>query len=372
MRKQHRVSRAILRYHVLCFISIDERPTMPSNRLYAYDVVRVVAMAFVVAVHSLVVVDASSPAIFLVYAVCQATFFTANALFFMLSGKFNLRERKTDEDLKGYYLKRFRGFLLPILILFLIRTLYNLFPNYETVLHVGKEYIKNSLGGFNSMEYWFVFTLFGFLLVAPFIAPMFSKMTGFAKKLFLGIGLSYNLLVLVTSNMGIDFGWGYLFSGFALAFCLGAFVEDLFTTRKARTWLYLCAAGGLAVTVLLAWNGWMKTIHDTSPFYTVLAIGIYIFILSAAKNAKPSKVVSFMAQHSFSVYLVHMMFLLPISRMMPQIDGAASLALYVATTAIVFGLSLLCAIVIDAILVKPAQKAFDWIAGKAASRREAQ
>ena len=345
---------------------------MPSNRLYAYDVVRVVAMAFVVAVHSLVVVDASSPAIFLVYAVCQATFFTANALFFMLSGKFNLRERKTDEDLKGYYLKRFRGFLLPILILFLIRTLYNLFPNYETVLHVGKEYIKNSLGGFNSMEYWFVFTLFGFLLVAPFIAPMFSKMTGFAKKLFLGIGLSYNLLVLVTSNMGIDFGWGYLFSGFALAFCLGAFVEDLFTTRKARTWLYLCAAGGLAVTVLLAWNGWMKTIHDTSPFYTVLAIGIYIFILSAAKNAKPSTAVSFMAQHSFSVYLVHMMFLLPISGMMPQIDGAASLALYVATTAIVFGLSLLCAIVIDAILVKPAQKAFDWIAGKTASRREAQ
>lgn len=343
---------------------------MPTNRLYAYDVVRVVAMVFVVAVHSLVAIDASSTALYLLYAACQATFFTANALFFMLSGKFNLRERTSDEDLKKYYLKRFRGFMLPILILFLVRTLYNLFPDYETILHVGKEYVKNSLGGFNTMEYWFVFTLFGFLLVAPFIAPIFSRMSTFAKKLFLGIGLIYNLFVLIASNMGIAFGWGYLFSGFALAFCLGPIIEDLFTSKRQKRLLYLCAIGGLAVTVLLAWNGWTRTIHDTSPFYTVLAIGIYVFILSAAKSAKPSKVVSFLAQHSFSVYLVHMMFLLPIQNNLPPLTGIATVPLYLGVVLLAFCLSLLCAIAIDAALIKPAQRLFDRIVQSASRTKQ--
>ena len=81
-----------------------------AGRQYAYDVVRVVAMTFVVAVHSLVVIDQSSTILFLVFAVGQAVFFTANALFFMLSGKFNMRERETPTDLARYYVRRFRGF----------------------------------------------------------------------------------------------------------------------------------------------------------------------------------------------------------------------------------------------------------------------
>ena len=70
------------------------------NRLYSYDVVRVVAMFFVIAVHSLSVVDTSTNIGFLFFATGQALFFTANALFFMMSGKFNVRECKTDQDLK--------------------------------------------------------------------------------------------------------------------------------------------------------------------------------------------------------------------------------------------------------------------------------
>lgn len=162
--------------------------------------------------------------------------------FFMLSGKFNLRERKTSEELRNYYLKRFRGFLLPILILFFIRTMYDLFPHYESILSVGSTYSKNTLGGFDSIEYWFVFSLFGYLLAAPFVAPALSKLSDYPKKAFFFIGLFYNLLVLVAENMGLAFGWGYLFSGFAFAFCLGAFIEDIFNSKQSRTLLYISAA----------------------------------------------------------------------------------------------------------------------------------
>lgn len=329
------------------------------NRLYAYDVVRVAAMVFVIAVHSLVALDVSSTPMFILYAACQATFFTANALFFMLSGKFNLKARDDDESLKRYYIRRIRGFLIPILILFFVRTLYNLYPNFETVPHVLKQYAINTLGGFSGMEYWFVFTLFGFLVVAPFIAPAFSKMSPFSRKLFLGIGLLYNLLVLIAANRGVEFSWGYLFSGFALAFCAGAFIENLASTAKQRGWFYISAVAGLLITIALAYFGFSDGIHDISPFYTLLAIGIYLFILNAAKRAKPSKFISLLAKHSFSVYLVHMMFLLPLSDALPHLSGIASIGVYLALVFAVFVLSIAAAALIDAVLVKPAQRLFD-------------
>lgn len=339
-----------------------------NNRLYAYDIVRVVAMTFVVAVHSLVALDTSSHPMFLLFAACQVVFFTANALFFMLSGKFNLRERKDDAGLRQYYLKRFRGFMIPIIILFLIRTIYNLYPHFGSIANIGKEYVKNSLGAFSSMEYWFVFTLFGFLIVAPFIAPIFSRMTAFSKKVFLGIGLGYNLLTIIAQNLGLDFSWGYLFSGFALAFFLGAFIEGLFTSPKSRKILYVASIASVVITVWMHQEGLTQGIHDISPFYTILAIGIYIFLLNAFKSAKPSRVVSFIAEHSFSVYLVHMMFLLPIQSILPPLTGIATIPLYLAVVAAVLALSLLCAIVIDALLIKPTQKLFDRVTGMIRNR----
>ena len=335
-----------------------------AERQYAYDVVRTVAMVFVVCVHSLVVIDQSSTVLFLVFAAGQALFFTANGLFFMLSGRFNLRERETPADLARYYLRRFRGFILPVLIVFLIRTLYDLYPTYESALQVAKAYAVNVLGGLSGVEYWFVYALFGFLLVAPFLAPAFSHMSPFAKRVFFGIGLGYNLLVLIADNRGVEFAWGYLFSGFAFAFCLGAFVEDLFATKRSRRVLYAAAAFGLVATVVMAWEGLYAGIHDTSPFYTLLAIGIYIFILNAAKGARPSRVVSFMAKHSFSVYLIHTMFLRAVCEVVPAVSGGASLLAYPVVVAATLALSLAGAVLIDTVLVRPAQRLFDRLTAR--------
>lgn len=334
---------------------------MAEQRLYSYDVVRVVAMVFVVAVHSLAVVDTTSTAGFLFLAVGQAVFFTANALFFMMSGKFNVRECNTDQDLKRYYYKKIRNILLPILILFFIRTLYDLYPHYESALFVGKEYIKNTLGAYNSIEYWFVFTLVGFLLVAPFLAKSFLSMSKFAQKVFLGIGLAYNFCVLIATNFGIPFSWGYLFSGFAFVFFLGVYIDKLFTTKKQIMLLLLIAVASLAITVLFAWNGKIKGIHDISPFYTLIAIAIYLGILYLFRNAKPSRIVSFMAKHSFSVYLIHMMVLMPISVLVAGDRGFSTMGLYFLVVAVVFFLSLGLAFIVDTFIVKPVQKLFDRV-----------
>lgn len=332
------------------------------QRLYAYDVVRVVAMTFVVAVHSLMVVDASFAGEFLFFAIGQALFFTANALFFMMSGKFNVRECKTDQDLKRYFYKKIRGIVLPVLILFLIRTLYDLFPNYGSVLHVGKEYVLNTLGVYGDIEYWFVFTLIGFLLVAPFLAPSFLKMSEFAQKVFLAIGLIFNLVVLFAVNFGVTFAWGYLFSGFAFVFFIGTYIDKFLPKSNKQLFIVVCVSiVCLAITVCFAWNGKIKNIHDTSPFYTLLAIGIYLTILYVFRNAKPSKIISFIAEHSFSVYLVHMMVLMPVAGILPADTGYSTIAVYFVVVLVVSALSFVVAIIIDSVLVKPEQKLFDKV-----------
>lgn len=331
-----------------------------ANRQYPYDVVRVVAMVFVIAVHSLVMIDTSWSLGWYLFAAGQGLFFTANALFFMLSGKFNLRERKDDRALLDYYRKRIRNFLIPIAILFLIRTLYNLYPHFGSLYHVGREYLRNSIAIFGGMEYWFVFTLFGYLIVAPFLAPMVGKLTPLSRKIFFGIGIAYHAALFVFTNLTIDFSWGYLFSGFAFTFCLGGFVEDLFPSKRSLVWLGVTSLACLGAIVLCAREGWTAGLHDTSPFYTILAVGVYLLVIAGSKRLKPNRAVSFLAQHSFSVYLVHMMFLMPISNALSgMFTGPASIAAYLAVVALVFACSTAAAAVIDAVIVKPVQRLFN-------------
>lgn len=334
------------------------------ERQYAFDVVRVIAMVFVVGVHSLMVVDTTWVGGAFYETVGQSLMFTANALFFLLSGKFNLRERKTDEDLKRYYFKRARNFLLPILVLFFVRTLYNCFPFSDGPIAVFKEFVRSSLGTFSSMEYWFVFSLFGYLLAAPFIAHGLVHATAFAKRCFMVIGFGYCTCVFVFGNLGIEFSWGYLFAGFAFTFALGAFADELSHTKKGARRIGLIGLVGFALTVFFAWSGWRVGVFDVSPFYTVAALGLYGVILYAFRNAKPSRAVSFLAQHSFSVYLIHMMVLMPLARSLPPLEGAASLLGHIGVTAVVFGITLVLAIVADAVLVKPCQRLFDKVTGK--------
>lgn len=91
-------------------------------RLYKYDFVRAVAILFVVAVHSLYFVDQSNPACLWIYWTLLTLFLTGNALFFLMSGKFNLRERPNDAGVKKILLQQNQKYHAP---------------NYNSISHQG-------------------------------------------------------------------------------------------------------------------------------------------------------------------------------------------------------------------------------------------
>lgn len=326
-------------------------------RLYKYDFVRTVAIFFVVAVHSLYFVDQSSAACLWIYWALQSLFFTGNALFFLLSGKFNLRERTDDAGVKKFYYNKIRNIMLPIVIVFLIRTFYNLYPDI-TALGFAKAFVKNFSFEFASTEYWFVFSLVGCIIVAPFLAHAFAKLSRFEQKVFLAIGLGFNLLVIIAGNAGYAFKWGYLFSGFSFVFCLGQYIESFFTPRNNRV-LAIAAPLCLIVTVFLIDYGMRTNVQDISPIFTILSLGVYALLLFLGDKMNPSKFVSFIAKHSFSIYLVHMMILLPLEGVLPILSGKWSLLMFAGVTLLVFAASTGVAFVLDKVVIDPAKNLFD-------------
>ena len=327
-------------------------------RLYRYDFVRAVAIMFVVAVHSLYFVNSVHEQCAYPFYALQTIFFTGNVLFFLLSGKFNLREKKDDAAVKKFYYNKIRNIVVPIVIIFFIRTLYDLYPDYSLGLVV-KTFIKNFVYDYSHIEYWFMYTLVGFLLVAPFLSHAFARFSKFEKKLFVGIGLGYHLVLLIVSDAGYPLGWSYLFLGFSFTFFIGGFIEDLFETKKSRYVLALASVLCLLATMVLFHFGKTGGLQDSSPFYTVLAIGIYIGLLQLGEKMKPSRAVSFIAKHSFSIYLVHMMILIPLHSVIPVMEGPISFLGFLGAFAIVFPLSLLLAFVLDKCVVDPAELLFD-------------
>ena len=338
-------------------------------RLYKYDFVRAVAIMFVVAVHSLYFVNSVHEQCAYPFYALQTIFFTGNVLFFLLSGKFNLREKKDDAAVKKFYYNKIRNIVVPIVIFFFIRTLYDLYPDYSLGLVV-KTFIKNFVYDYSHIEYWFMYTLVGFLLVAPFLSHAFARFSKFEKKLFVGIGLGYHLVLLIVSDAGYPLGWSYLFFGFSFTFFIGGLIEDLFETKKSRCGLALTSVLCLLATMVLFHFDKTGGLQESSPFYTGLAIGIYIGLLQLGEKMKPSRAVSFIAKHSFSIYLVHMMILIPLHSVIPVMEGPISFLGFLGAFAIAFSLSLLLAFVLDKCVVDPAELLFDKLFKRLLEKRK--
>jgi len=119
-------------------------PIMPKTRVFEYDFIRCIACFFVVAVHCLTIIDFTDAFSLFYFQTMQAVFFTGNAIFFMLSGKFALSPKR---DLGKYYKGKVKTIFIPLLIFFLIRTVYEQILGINPYGDVFLGFFKNVLGG---------------------------------------------------------------------------------------------------------------------------------------------------------------------------------------------------------------------------------
>lgn len=329
---------------------------------FGYDAVRVVAMTFVVAVHSLFVVDLASRSGYAFDMVGKSLFLSANALFFLLSGKLNIRV-VPDEKIGEYYFKKVRNILIPVLVFFFAFTLYSSYPEF----HVGpvlKAFLVGSLGGYAGMAYWFMFTLMGFLLVAPFLGKMFDQIGDRTLAAFLILGFGFSAVRTVADGAGVGFSWGYPFEGFFFIFCLGAVAERVVSTERRFRVLVILSAVCFCLSILLVMSGYGAGAYDSSPLYAVYSIGLFFVIVRGGRRVLKrhpmvGKACAAVAKRSFSVYMVHVMLLVPLSAPFVGYYGVASIGAQVGLAVVVLLASLLLSVLADYAIIHPLQGLLD-------------
>lgn len=80
-------------------------------------------------------------------------------MFFMLSGRFNIRVLD-DGQWGGYYIKKIRGVFVPTLVFLLIYTVKEMYSDFGSVFHFGKVFVLNALG---AMSHGFFGSCFHYL-----------------------------------------------------------------------------------------------------------------------------------------------------------------------------------------------------------------
>lgn len=329
--------------------------TEVKKREIRYEIIRVIAMIFVITIHQL---DKFTSAFNnpIQHQLLSIIFLTCNGLFFMLSGKFALNFNYEEKGCyKKYYLSKFIKIIIPVLVYMAIKELYLMhftFGQEITIKSFIKAYTLSVIEGYVVTEYWFIYYLIANLLVAPFIARIFRKMTDGEFTLFLGICLLCNALSVYTQWTGHIFAVPFYLSGMNIYFFLGYFIDRISSTEKQKKFFIGLGIVSYILTFISLQNGMTINIFDVAPTMTFVVTMIYILIRDGIKVKKLEKAILVLGKYSFSIYLLHVIMMDFMTWIFPYKEGMA-ISIYVIIKVIMILISsLLTAIILDNTIIK--------------------
>ena len=281
------------------------------GRIFQYDLMRFLFMLMVLGVHVLSVSKQFSEeynTTWIITTIFTDLFLICNPLFFMLSGRFNLKkEFNTKEDYKKFYIKRIATLLVPFLIFSIVIYIYRNFDNLSII-----DFAKGLLAGNIEGTYWFVYTVLGIIIFSPFFSKMLKSMNLFDKKLFFVISFCVNTFITVFAVFKIPNIITFEIVGLVhwnFYYLMGEYIEEIFSTRKSRKIIILIGLLAFALQFILRCT--IKTgyrLSDPSPLLTLQALALYFLVLEFVKikNEKVKNVISYFSKYSYIFYLLHM------------------------------------------------------------------
>ena len=230
-------------------------------------------------------------------------------LFFILSGYFLFTDKPPMA--LGHFLKRrFSRILLPLLLTFVIY----LFVRHWTVA----DWISRIFRGDVNFHLWFMYALVGLYLTVPLFQHLFTTQEG--VRLVGYYVVLWFAAAVVFACVRQYYGWSidpfgrfnfHYFMGFMGFFFLGGLLRRV----KFFVWQRWCSA---LVCVLATWciyrftKSWSLQLGkpdelffgNLSPFVVLQAVSFF----AAVKDVEfQSRVLTFTAEHTYWIYLVHML-----------------------------------------------------------------
>lgn len=332
------------------------------------DLVRTVAMFFVIAVH--IPLESLGDNLWFNYAT-RTVFFTCNAMFFMLSGKYNLRfdpkEGQEAEALRSYYSKKFAGIIIPFII---YSVLLYLFEMRESLLDTGVLDLLQDFGYRffcvnHTTHLWFMYSLVGLLLCAPPIARMLNHLSDFEFNVLMISVFLWNFLkiILFQDILRLPFVFnGWIFEGWVIYFILGFYCDKI--QKHIPLFIGLGAAAVVLTTLQKRFGEVNANLWDLSPLYTVAVLGVYLFIerVCVIKSEAAKKLVAVLSRYSFPVYIVHYAvkdYVVTDEKFDVLSMNLSPFALWLIRIVIVFVISFVVAVILDNLLMKHIKKLFN-------------
>ena len=278
------------------------------------DLIRIIAMLFVISIHTLRDYETAP----FLRNLMTTLFFTANGMFFFMSGRFALRFKENPDDpassYRSFYWKKFCALVLPLVFYFsaLIANYYHVsrereFRNIkELIMDIFWCSFPASTAGYK----WFIYCLIGFMMTAPFMASMFRGLSDTGLKIFFWTAVGFEAVSIVFFDYFLKAGfpvYGWPFLGWYFYFLCGYIIYRLDFFHKKKWLFIIIGAVGLFYTAAMITvtpegvNGAL----DDSPVYLFTCIGVYLLFESIPVIKPLKKVTAFLADHTFAVYLIH-------------------------------------------------------------------
>ena len=335
--------------------------TYKSKRIFEYDLMRVLFSLMVLGIHILAKIRGlAKPYNTTWYFVNIITnfFMICNPLFFMLSGKFSLHKTfEKKEDYRKYYKSKFIGIFVPFMITSIIVYILSNFKE-KSIVDFIKRFLNDDIEG----TYWFVYSLIGMITISPFLSKMIYNMSLADKKIFfwmstiiVGIITSLSILKIKSAFTLTIFGIFY----WNLYYIIGAFIEEIFNDKKSRILIICIGFITFIIQFLLErfYNSGYR-LYNPSPILTFEALSLYFIILEFVKikNNVIKSIISFVAMHTYSFYLLHAFIIkLVFENAKFNLNASPKMNLFygLISYVITFVLTLILAILLDFILSIP-------------------
>lgn len=335
---------------------------MSRNRT-SYNLIRVVAMLMVLAVHvSNECEQFMEPynKTWYLNSIFTCIAMIANPLFFMLSGKFNLNKRfETLQDYFIFYYKKIISIFVPLLVFSIIVFLVKYNPSDWSIMLFIKGFLNNEIEG----VYWFVYALGCILVFSPFFSKMLQSMSRLDKTMFFWVLIAVNSFITIYLMKGTNAHMNYNSVGIIswhLFYFIGYLLEDVIQTRKEEN--VLIALGGVGLVVQFLLDRFVENLavplYDPTPWMIFEGIAVYLLLLRVDfGNGKLAKVIDKIAEVSFVFYLLHMLIVNMVVKWFPlHISASVNAICFVVIFIISFVIIISLAFPIVRFLLKPFTK----------------
>ena len=273
---------------------------MAQKREMKYETVRAAAILFVVLMHLCAHITAEPYGIKWWIKTSLVLFSsTCNGMFFLLSGRFNLAEKNAEYPL-SFYKRRVWSVIVPFIIASAVCFVWE-----RTLLGEEGGYLNALIEVFPNTHFWFVYELTGLLFWAPFISRMVNALD-LNKKLILTAGvLVCQATFVFLKDIGIYPGYELPLMGWPLFFIVGSFADQISERWKNIITVIGAVCFFVSMLQMRIFPDSSQGLQDMSPKYFFFVLALYYWIQKIMLPKPAEKVVSYMAENSYYVYLFH-------------------------------------------------------------------